>query len=208
MTKCPSCGEENTEDWKFCYSCGAALKLTATPEESAPPPTAVHPAPSWWQTRERERHADLLGLVGIAIFLLVVGIVIALNPAIFNEFRVWVERMARDGVLVRPPEGLILSASLFWGLVGLSNFLVATLRVTFGRFRFRALADVLSGVGLLALAYLLTLYANHSIAGSMVLAIEAAVVGALILVYIVIGMYWLQARRFPAAEAERPATRP
>lgn len=209
MIECPTCRAENKDDAKFCFSCGTAL-VTKVPETPAVPPPTVPPSPPppWTYWRERERHADLLGLVGLALFLIIVSLLFAANPNLIADVSLWSERVSRSGIWTRPPEGVITSAALFFGLIGASSFLVAGLRVVVGRARFRALADILAGTAAIAFAYLLTFYADRRITGQLVLALEGAVVGALILVYIGIGLIWTLGRRVPRPEAQRPLSRP
>jgi len=205
MGKCPTCGTENKEDAKFCYSCGMPLAAAPpAPAAAAAPP----PPPTWAAGRPRPREPDLLGLIGFAILLLVVAIVIALNPSVFSEFFRWVDRMAREGVASRPPGGLISSAAIFWGLLGLGNFFVAAVRFSARQWRLKILADVLGGVALLSFAYLLILYGDRVITSSLVLAFLAGIVGALIFVYIILGAYWGFARGAPAPAPQRPTTKP
>jgi len=45
------------------------------------------------------------------------------------------------------------------------------------------MSDVFSGVAILALTYLIKLYADYAITGTMILALEAIVIGGLIIVY-------------------------
>ncbi len=199
MLKCPSCGAENKDDAKFCFSCGVAVAGTMpvpAPTLVPPPPYPPPPPPAWW-TWPREKGPDFMGLVGLAFFLFVVGFVFYANQNLGTDLRIWSDRAVRNGLFTRPPEGVITSAVLFFFLLGITSFITAALRVAVGRHRFRALADVLGGVGLVLLSFLLSLYANHTISGQLVLATFAAVLGILLLIYISLGIYWSWMRRVP-----------
>lgn len=114
---------------------------------------------------------------------MVVGIIFATNPNILSDFRLWIEQMTSKEGLTTPPEGLIRSATLFFGLVGLSNFFMAGIRLIFEKTGRRVLGDISTGVALLSFAYLISLYGGRALAWQMVVGIEAIVCGLLIVVY-------------------------
>lgn len=198
MLKCASCGAENKDDAKFCFSCGVPIAGTApAPSPTAvPPPLSPPPPPPWW-TWPREKGPDFMGLVGLAFFLFVVGFVFYANPNLGTDLRLWSDRVVRNGLFARPPEGVITSAVLFFFLMGIASFVTATLRVVVGRHRFRALSDVIGGVALVLLSFLLSLYASRTISGQLVLATWAAVLGVLLLIYISLGIYFSWMRHVP-----------
>jgi len=206
MLKCASCGAENKDEAKFCYSCGVPV-VQATPGSAAavfPPPP---PSPPLAWARPKEKGPDFLGLVGLAIFLFVVGLVFYANPGLGADIRLWADRASHDGPFIRPPEGVITSAMLFFFLMGISSFATAALRFAARHRRFRALSDSLGGVGLVILSFLLSLYADRRISGQLVVATWVAVLGALLLIYISVGIYLTSVRRAPKP-APGPVTRP
>lgn len=178
MATCPECGTKTKEDDKFCGSCGASL-TTKTDKQSI--------EKRHYRERdvcfEGERRTDYTGLVSFGIFLLIVGIIFVANPNLVTDFRVWVEEMTNRETFLKPPLGLINSATLFFGLIGVSNFFVAGVRfITYKRMR-RVLGGVLSGVAFVVFSYLLHLYGSGVLRGLMVLAIEVVVVGLLVILY-------------------------
>ena len=132
------------------------------------------------------RRKDYLGFVSFGIFVLVVGIVFVLNPGLISDFQLWIEQMADAEALVRPPPGLIASAIVFFGVIGVSDFFVAGVKAWVEKSGIRALGDVLTGCAILLLAYLLTLYESYAIAGQTVLGLEAIAVGLLIVLYSIV----------------------
>jgi hypothetical protein len=179
MATCPKCRADVEKDEEFCHSCGAPLKAKAsepTEKESYP--------------REREvcfgggeRHRDFSGLVSFGIFLVIVGITFAANPNMSSQFRTWGEQMSTQKTLLRPPQELIDSATLFFGLIGVSNFFLAGVRFMADKALRRVLVNVLSGVALVVFSYLTYLYGRRELAWQMVLAIEVIAVGLLVISY-------------------------
>ena len=206
---CPSCGTENSGESRFCLYCGAPLTgnsagATTTPATTAsavtpPPPPRLVSTPT-----TREPSPDFVGLIGVAFFLLIVGIVFTLNPNLLNDFRAWWDRILKFGLFSRPPEGIITSAVLFFAFIGLSNFVTAAMRWLVNRRRFGALARVLSGIGFLTLTFMVSRYATRSMSGQAVLSTWVAILGALIIVYIGVGLFWTTTRRLaPTPEAQK-----
>lgn len=179
MATCPNCGAEAKEDDKYCTYCGASLTAEAGEairREEKP-------------VRERDEcfggraERDYSGLVSFGFFIITAGIIFIMNPGIFSDFGLWIETMVAQEGLVRPPEDLITSATVFFGLIGVSSFVVAGLRLAVGRTWRRALSDALSGVALVLFAYLIHLYGIRSITWQTVFAMEAVAVGLLVVLY-------------------------
>jgi len=141
-------------------------------------------------TREREtcfgagfRKKDYLGLVSFGAFILIVGIVFVANPNLVSDFSSWIEQVTDEQHLIRPSEGLVSSAILFFTLIGLSNFFEAGIKLWIVKARRRVLADILSGVALVLFAYLIHLYGSYALTWQIVIAIEAIAVGLLVVLY-------------------------
>jgi hypothetical protein len=211
--RCPKCGTENDEEVAFCVYCGSLLPDHAAvpaPPVTTPLPGASHavkPVPPMARAFP-ERRPDFVALIGVAFFLLIVGIVFTLNTKLLNDFRTWWDLINQDGLFVRPPPGIISSGILFFGLLGLSNFLTSGLRWILDRNRFGALARVLAGVGFVALALLIWRYSTQAMTGSFVASLWTAVLGALLVIYIAVGLYWVRSRRPVVAAARAPTSRP
>lgn len=140
-------------------------------------------------TQEREtcfgtglRKKDYLGLVSFGAFILIVGIVFIANPNLISDFISWIEQMTDKQHLIRPEE-LISSATLFFTLIGLSNFFEAGIKLWIGKTRRQVSADILSGVALVLFAYLIHLYCIYALTWQIVIAIEAIAVGLLVVSY-------------------------
>jgi hypothetical protein len=143
--------------------------------------------------REREacfsvgfRKKDYVGLISFGIFVIIVGIVFVANPHLVSDFSSWIGQMTDQQHLIRPVEGLINAAVLFFGLIGLSDFFKAGIRLWIAEPRRQVLVDILSGVALVLFAYLIHLYGTFALTWQMVLATEAIAVGLLVVLYSIV----------------------
>jgi hypothetical protein len=182
MPTCPKCGAEIEKDAEFCRSCGTHL----TAETSKPLEKEGSAREREVCFGEGERRVDYSGLVSFGIFLLVVGTIFLANPNLFSDFRLWIETMTTEKTLSRPPQGLINSAALFFGLIALSNFIMVGVRFMAKERMRRVLADILSGVALALFSYFIYLYGTRAFAWPMVLAAEAVTIGLLVILYSVL----------------------
>ena len=217
IVRCPKCGTENDDEVAFCVYCGSLLPDQAsTPSSPVAPPAssltanvvrAMKPVPTMARAFP-ERRPDFVGLIGVAVFLVIVGVVFTLNTNLLNDFRAWWDLVVPGSLFVRPPEGIIGSGIVFFGLLGFSNFLTSGLRWVLDRSRFGALARVLAGTGFLSLGVLIWRYSLRTIAGSLVVSIWTAVLGALLVAYIAVGLYWVRSRRVVLSGVRVPTSRP
>src|SRR5438132_6559593 len=211
--RCPKCGTENDAEVAFCVYCGSLLPdRTGTPPALTAPSAprtspALKPNPPVARAFP-ERRPDFVGLIGVAFFLLIVGIVFTLNTNLLNDLRFWSDLIVANGLFVRPPDGIIPSGITFFRLLGLSNFLTSGLRWILDRSRFGALARVLAGVGFLSLAFLTWRYSMRAISGSLVISIWTAIMGTFLVIYIAVGLYWVRVRRPAPTGARVPTSRP
>ena len=212
--RCDACGTMNKDTSRFCLYCGAPLTTsgaeaaappTAPPAPSAPVPHASSVRPMYMP---RPRPPDYVGLFGVTFFLLVLGIAFYLNGNLLTELRRWWDQVLAGRGAFRPPEGVIISAGLFWGLLGVSNFGIAFLRWFFTRSRIRTLGAILGGIAMVMFSYFLYRYSVRDMSGSLVVALEAGVIAVLLFIYIGAGLYWTTPRYRPAYEGVYRAPRP
>ena len=178
MPYCERCGAEVGEDQRTCPKCGASITTGVSRRRRD---RRVRREDDLCFGREPER--DPLGILEFGLFLLVVGAVFITNPDILSEMIGWVRAMADLETPLRPTRSILSSATMFFILTGISNLFTAGVRLLMDKVWRRILQDVLSGVGILAFAYLMSLYAKEAMAWTSVLAIGAIVLGALIVLY-------------------------
>jgi hypothetical protein len=123
--------------------------------------------------------------VSFGFLLVILGIVFGLNPNVGTEFYQWIESSAKAAYATRPSDTLLASTGLFFALATLSGLVTAGLRFANDRSNLlRPIADVLGAVATLSFTILVGVYAERRVSGPLALAIEAAVVGTLIVVYV------------------------
>lgn len=196
--KCPNCGVDNGDEARFCKSCATPLQAapaTAPAAPSAPLPPPPMPA---MPRRRRQPYEELVGLLGLAFFLVAVSVAFAQNPNLTEDLRVWTQIVSNNHtIFVRPPDAVIVSAAWFFGAIGLLELVAAGMRWVLRWMPLRAAGRVLSGVGDLMFAALLTLYAARSISGTFLLTVLVGVMAILLMIYITLGIYWSAARPRP-----------
>ncbi len=207
--RCPACGTENNDDARFCKSCAAPQ--TPVPPSTVPapvtPPLPVVPPPP--PPRHKQPHEDALGLLGFAFFLLAVAVAFAQDANLISDFQRWFQLMsASHTIFVRPPDALIVASAWFFAVVGSLEFVSAFLRWGFRWLPQRALSRFLSGVGDIALAFLLLRYADRAISGGTLLMVLVAVVAAMLMIHVTMTIYWSTPRPSPWPAATQPHARP
>ncbi len=193
-------------------SCAAPLTAQA-PTPPPVPPTPFMPSMPYdrhpmHHLRHREPHEDLVGLLGLAFVLVAVSAVFAWNANLPTEIQQWSRIVsAQNTILVRPPEGIILSAAWFFTAMGLFEILSGVLRWALRWRHLRVAARFLAAVGNLVFASLLFLYSAHSISGLMMGAILSGAVGMFLMIYVTLGLYWSSVRPVPPPAPVQPPTR-
>src|SRR5881392_4171772 len=111
---------------RFAYTADPCCRTIRPPTPAAPVPTApsafsaLRPMPPAARAFP-ERRPDFVALIGVAFFLLILGVVFTLNTNLLNDFRSWWDLIQPGGLFVRPPDGIVRSGLLFFALLGLSN---------------------------------------------------------------------------------------
>src|SRR5256885_8788614 len=215
--RCDACGTMNKDTSRFCRYCGAALTTigaeaaapaTAPPAPPAPPAPVPRASPIRPMYMPRPRTPDYVALFGVAFFLLVLGIVFFLNGNLLTELRRWWDQVVAGRGAFRPPEGVIASARLFWGLLGVSNFGIAFLRWFFTRSRIRTLGALLGGIAMVMFSYFLYRYSLRDMSGSFVVALEAGGIAGLPFIHIRPGLLLTDPPEPPGLRGRRSYPRP
>jgi len=183
MPYCKKCGAEVSDSDDYCLKCGASMK-----------PDSTYRRNDRSYRRDDElcfgEERDPLDALGFGFFLVIAGIIFTTYGNPLWEFISWAESMGDAGSLIKPPARLLDIAYMLFGLSGLSNIVTVALRFTVDRNPRRIMSDLLSGIGLGAFAYLISLYSADSISFSGVIGSQAILVGVLIIVYYVSRNIW------------------
>ncbi len=178
--RCAVCGTTNSDDLRFCVYCGASLP--GVPMDVSEPGIAAPVAEP-----EPEIEAPRV--------MLILGVLFYMNQNLVTDLRVWWDQLVAGQILVRPPEGVITSGVVFWGLIGVTKIILAPARWVVRRTKIHTLGAVLGGIGTIAFAYLLTRYAARDFTGWQVAGYEAGVIAFLLVIYVGLGLHWSSTRR-------------
>jgi len=172
MVTCSKCGTKNQKQAEFCTNCGVSL--------FSPKRSEIRKDKCFGKEK---RDRDYMGFISFGSFLIIIGIIISVNTSVFSNFLVWLNQLTNGKVWIRPSEDLITSVTLFFGLLGISNFFIAALKLIFNRSKRRGLSDIFSGIALILFAYMFNLYNDNVLRLRMILAIEVIICGLLIILY-------------------------
>ncbi len=121
---------------------------------------------------------DLISFGGL---LVIIGFTFYFYPTIPSQIRVLFERLS-EGRVFRPLDYPILwkAASLFLTSLGILSFVIAGMRVAVKEPWQKTLHDASSGIALVFLGYLVSLYGQGVLSGQMLWPIFLIMVGALV----------------------------
>ena len=180
---CEKCGAEISDSDDYCLKCGASMK-----------PDVTNRRYDRSFRRDDElcfgEERDPLDALGFGFFLVIAGIIFYTYGNPLWDFVSWVESMGDAGSLIKPPARLLDVAYTFFGLTGLANIVTVAFRFTVDRNPRRIMSDLLTGAGLIAFAYLISMYAADTLSFSGVIGSQAIIVGLLIIVYYVSRNTW------------------
>ena len=179
MPYCKKCGVEYSEGEKFCRNCGVPLAEYMREKTRVPRDECFG---------ERRVERDYLGVVSFGFFLIIVAYIFFTNPWIPSDVFDWIEKLGQG--LFDPSTRLIFIFALFLGLIGLSNFILAGIRIALRQSWRRPLKDILGGFGLLLFAYLINLYGQGFLTWQIALVLGIVVIGLLVITYGVIIAYF------------------
>ncbi len=150
----------------------------------------------------------MLGLASLAFVLIALAAAFVMSPNLWADLGAWGRLITiHNTVFVRPPEGVITGAAWFFAVVGVLEFVAAALRLAARWTYLRVAGRVLSGVGDLVFSALLFMYSGRTISGAFLIAVLTGAVGALLLIYVTLGIYWSSARRTPRPGFVEPPAR-
>lgn len=174
MSFCSKCSLEISISYILCSNCETQLVDGDNKRTSYP----------WERGSSKDsRNIFYSSLFFLGFFLLIIGIIFSLTPDILVAFQLWIKQMVYNRTVIRPPESIIVSAAIFFSLIGLSNFFKAFLIIVIYKNKRRFVSNILSGAALALFAYLIDLYGGYSITWQMVLGIEAVAIGMFVILY-------------------------
>jgi len=122
-----------------------------------------------------------LGLVSFGVLLILLAVTWIRYPTLGNQFIDYFQSFAQYGRPVMLPVKLCEPIIFFLGFLGFWNLILAGLRTLTRRGPRGAVSDVVTGLGLLYVAFILLEYTRGAITASLVLPVIVIGLGALII---------------------------
>jgi len=161
LTRCPECGEEVSNEMKFCPKCGTALG-------------GMH--------KGGIERPDTLGAISAGMILIIIAVTFIRYPIEPSIIVNYFENMADRGTFIKPPLILFDPIIFFFSAVGLWAIVLSGLRIILQRSERKAIGDLIGGVYSFFCAFLLTNYAADVFTWQRTLAYFIIAAGALVII--------------------------
>jgi zinc-ribbon domain len=166
MISCPKCGASNPDDAEYCRNCGASLTRIAPPGPVA----------------RLRREADYISALSGGVILIILAVTYLRFPVGLTVIRSYFETMLLQQRYIRPPQLLFSPTIFFFECVGLWSIVVSVLRLILQRSVRKAIGDFSGTLFAFFVAFLITNYADGTIAGRTLLAYFIVGIGLLAIV--------------------------
>lgn len=173
MSHCPKCGGEVSTEMKFCPKCGASLHVTALPSAKK-------------KRLNGDKDSNVLTILSLGVILIVLAITYMLFPLDFSIVITYFKAMANQGIVLKPPPSLLKPVIFFLNAIGIWTLVLAGLSLVVWRRVKKAIENLVGGLFIFVLAFLVNRYSNDFITGRITLAYLAMAVGSLVIVNVLI----------------------
>ncbi len=173
MPYCVTCGAEIGTEAMFCPKCGTSLAPPPQPPPVREPPTGGTEAP-------------LLGAISVGAILIIFAVTYLRYPIDMAIITEYFERMARQGMFLKPPMVLLDIVIFFVSALGVWTIVLSGLRVLVQKAMRTAITDLLGGLFCFLLAFLVSNYARDVLTGRIALAYIIITFGLLVILNVVI----------------------
>lgn len=168
MPYCTKCGEEVSNEMKFCPKCGVALRIT--------------PQPPALKEEKASKRPDILGAISAGVILIILAVTYIRYPINLTIIIDYFKSIANQGAFLKPPLILFDPTIFFLYAAGVWGIVLSGLRIVFQRSVRKSLGDLVGGFFSFFLAFLLTNYASDAFTGRTTLAYFVIAIGFLIVV--------------------------
>jgi hypothetical protein len=173
MSHCPKCGGEVSAEMTFCPKCGASLRVTAHPSTEKKGITG-------------DKESKVLTLLSLGVVLIVLALTYMLFPLDFSIVLSYFKAMANQGIVLKPPPSLLKPVIFFLNALGIWTLVLAGLYFVVWRRLQKAIENLVGGLFLFVLAFLVNSYSTDLFTGRITLAYLAIAVGSLVIVNVLL----------------------
>jgi len=173
MPYCIKCGTEIGSEMTFCPKCGASLHGPVQPPPAREPPTGGN-------------EANVLGAISVGAILIILAVTYLRYPIDIAIITDYFERMARQGLFIKPPAVLLDLVIFFLSALGVWTIALSGLRVVIQKAVRTAITDLLGGLFCFVLAFLVSNYARDVLTGQSTLAYSVITLGCLVILNVII----------------------
>lgn len=173
MSHCPQCSGEVNAEMKFCPKCGASL------HDIAPPSTER-------KSVNGDTDSNVLNLLSVGVLLIVLAITYMQFPIDSSIIINYFKDMANQGIVLKPPLSLLKPVIFFLRAIGIWTLVLAGLYLVLWRRLKKAIENLVGGLFIFVLAFLVNSYSTNVITGRITLAYLAIAIGSLVVVNVLI----------------------
>ena len=173
MPYCTKCGTEVGTEVKFCPKCGESLQVPVQPPTSREPLTGV-------------KESNVLSAISVGAVLIILAVTYLRYPIDVSIISDYFERMANQGMFIKPPAVLSDLVIFFLSALGVWIIALSGLRVIIQKTVSTAITDLLGGLFCFVIAFLISNYARDVLTERTTLAYIVITLGFLVILNVII----------------------
>lgn len=173
MPYCTKCGTEVATETKFCPKCGMSIQAPIQPLTSREPTTGL-------------KESNVLTAISVGAILIILAVTYLRYPIDVSIISDYFERMANQGMFIKPPAILTDIVIFFLSALGVWTIALSGLRVIIQKTVSTAITDLLGGLFCFIVAFLISNYASDILTGRTTLAYIVITTGFLVILNVII----------------------
>lgn len=158
---------------KFCPKCGASMQVPVQLPTSREAPTGL-------------KESNVLSAISVGAVLIILAVTYLRYPIDVSIISDYFERMANQGMFIKPPAIILDLVSFFLSALGVWTIALSGFRVIIQKTVSTALTDLLGGLFCFVTAFLISNYARDVLPGRTTLAYIVITTGFLVILNVII----------------------